>query len=69
MDLVEQIHIFGLTNIHTFGANVSLIRLFKLIFNYTKPQLIHQSRNITKNDYIVNCRAEYSLHYKCAHKT
>ena len=39
MDLVEQIHIFGLTNIHTFGPNISLIRLFSLMLNYAKPRL------------------------------
>ena len=31
MDLVELIHIFSLTNIHTFGPIISLIRLFILI--------------------------------------
>ena len=38
-ELVEQIYIFGLTNIHTFGPNISLIRLFSLILNYAKPQI------------------------------
>ena len=31
MDLVEQVHIFGLLNFHTNGSNISLIRLFSLI--------------------------------------
>ena len=31
MDLVEKVHIFGLLNIHTFGPNVSIIRLISLI--------------------------------------
>ena len=39
MDLVELIHIFGLTNIHTFGPKISLIRLFSLMFNYAKPRM------------------------------
>ena len=39
IDLVEQVHIFGLSNIHTFKSNISLIRLFSLIFNYAKPRL------------------------------
>ena len=39
MDLVEQIHIFGLTNIHTFGPNISLLRLFNLMLNYEKPRI------------------------------
>ena len=39
MDLVEQVHTFGLTNIHTFGPNFSLIKLFSLMLNYAKPQL------------------------------
>ena len=39
MDLVEQVHIFGLTNIHTFGPNISLIRRFSLMLNYAKPRL------------------------------
>ena len=36
MDLVEQVHIFGLSNIHTYGSNISLIRLFSLIFNFVE---------------------------------
>ena len=40
MDLVEQVHNFGLSNIHTYGSNISLIRLLSLIFNYAKPQLL-----------------------------
>ena len=40
LDLVELIHIFGLTNIHTFGPKTSLIRLFSLMFNYAKPRLL-----------------------------
>ena len=40
MDLVEQVHIFGLSNIHTYGSNISLIRLFSLIFNYAKLRII-----------------------------
>ena len=39
MDLVEQVHIFGLANIHTFGPNIKLIRLFTLMFNYAKPPI------------------------------
>ena len=39
MELVELIYIFGLTNIHTFGPKISLIRLFSLMFNYAKPRL------------------------------
>ena len=39
MDLVEQIHIFGLANIRTFGPIISLIRLFSLMLNYAKPRL------------------------------
>ena len=39
MDLIEQIDIFGLSNIHTFEPNISLIRLFSLIFNYAKPRI------------------------------
>ena len=40
MDLVEQIHIFGLSNILTFETNISLIGLFRLIFNNAKPQMM-----------------------------
>ena len=39
MDLVDQVHIFGLSNIHTFERNISLIRLFSLIFNFAKPRI------------------------------
>ena len=41
MDLVGQVHIFSLTNIHTFGPNICLIRLFSLMLNYAKPRLIN----------------------------
>ena len=39
MKLVGQVHIFGLKNIHTFGPNISLSRLFSLVLNYAKPRL------------------------------
>ena len=38
--LVDQVHICGLSNIHNFEPNISLIRLFSLIFNYEKPQML-----------------------------
>ena len=41
MYLVEQFHNFGLTNIHTFGPNISLNRLFSLMLNYAKPRLLY----------------------------
>ena len=34
MDLVEQVHFYGLSNIRTFEPNISLLRLFSLIFNF-----------------------------------
>ena len=40
MDLVEQVHIFGLSNIHTFEHNINLIRLFSLIFQLCKTPII-----------------------------
>ena len=40
MDLVEQVHIFGLTKIHTFEPNTNLIRLFSLMLNYAQLRLI-----------------------------
>ena len=42
-NLVEQVHIFGLSNIHTYGYNISLIRLVSLIFNYAKPRIKFQN--------------------------
>ena len=36
MDLVELIHSFDLSNIHTFVYNVSLTRLFSLNFQLCK---------------------------------
>ena len=55
MDLVEQVHIFGLSNIHTEGSNSSLIRLFSLIFNYAKPRLIqHTNLYCTFNMYCLH---------------
>ena len=46
MDLVEQVHIFGLANIHTFEPNINLIRLFTLMFNYAKARLTIQTWNM-----------------------
>ena len=37
MDLAEQVHIFGLSNIHTFAPNISL---FSLTLNYAIPRII-----------------------------
>ena len=42
MELVEQVHVFGFTNIHTFEPNSSLIRLFSLIFNYANPWIFNR---------------------------
>ena len=39
MDLVEQVHNFGLTNIHAFGPIINLIRLFSLMLNCAKPRI------------------------------
>ena len=44
MDFVEQVHIFSVTNIHSFGPNISLIRLFSLMLNYAKPQMKDKKR-------------------------
>ena len=38
-DPVEQFHVFGLSNMHTFEPNISLSRLFSLIFVYAKTRL------------------------------
>ena len=39
MDLVEQVRIFVLSNIHTFGLNIILISLFSLKLNCAKPRM------------------------------
>ena len=52
MDLVEQVHIFGLANIHTFGPNFSLIRLFSLMLNYAKPRLLQDKIRSSQNMYV-----------------
>ena len=49
MDLVELVHIFGLTNIRTFGP----IGLFSLMLNYAKPRLLHFQYG--------NCRLKFQL--------
>ena len=36
LDLAEQVHVFGLSNNHTFGPNISLNRPLSLMFNYAK---------------------------------
>ena len=41
MDLVEQVHIFGLSNTHAYGSYLSLSSLFGLIFNYEKRRLFN----------------------------
>ena len=38
MDLLERVHIYGLSKIHSFDPNFSLIRLFKSNFN-GKPRI------------------------------
>ena len=43
MDLVEQVHIHGFTNIHTFEPNISLIRLFSLILIMQNPECLYRS--------------------------
>ena len=48
MDLVEQVHVLGFTNIHTFGLNFSLIRLFSLMLNYAKARLFRLSVVLTR---------------------
>ena len=37
MNLVEQVHIFHLSNIHTFEPNISLIKLFGLFSTMQNP--------------------------------
>ena len=49
MNLVEQVYIFGLSNIHTYKSNISLIRLFSLIFNYAKPSTYMVSLVLTNS--------------------
>ena len=39
MDLFQQVHSFGLTNIHTFGPIITLIRLFSAMLNFAKSLL------------------------------
>ena len=46
MDPVEQVHIFGLTNIHVFEPNNNLIRLFSLIFNYAKLRIMRKYKDL-----------------------
>ena len=47
MDFIEQVHIFGLSNIHTFEPNISP-RLFSLIFNYAKFRLLQTLLSISQ---------------------
>ena len=44
MDLAEQFKIFGLSNIHTFEPNISIIKLFNLIFNNAKPRVRYKRK-------------------------
>ena len=45
-DFVEQVHIFGLSNIHTFEPNI------RLIFNQTNPRLtIYETPKINHFSY------------------
>ena len=55
MDLAEQVHIFGLTNMHTFGLNISLIRLFSLMLNYAKPRIF---RNFEYYNLLISSKLE-----------
>ena len=47
MDLVEQVHSFGLSIMHNFEPNISSI------FNYAKPRIFHLNIFILK--YACNC--------------
>ena len=49
MDPVEQFHNFGLTNIHTFGPNISQIGLFSLRLNYAKPRMMTNCKQRRSN--------------------
>ena len=40
MDLIEEVHIFGLSDINNFELNITLIRLFSLIINCAKPRML-----------------------------
>ena len=60
MGVVEQVHIFGLTNIHTFEENNSLIWLFSLIFNYAIPRM-SVLKNSSTQVMDVQSTAGYSL--------
>ena len=42
MDLVEQVHFFGLTNTQTFGLIISLIRLLTIVLDYAKPRILYE---------------------------
>ena len=39
MDLFNKVHIFELMEVHPFGRNIMLIRLFSLMLNYAKPRV------------------------------
>ena len=43
MDLVEQVHIFGFSNIHTFGPNIGLN---SLMLNYAKHRMSNLKKDI-----------------------
>ena len=51
MDLIEQVHIHGFTNIHTFEPNISLIRLFSLISIMQNPECLRSQLYHKANSY------------------
>ena len=46
MDLVEQVHIVGVSNIHTYGSNISLVMLFLSNFQLCKTPNIKKKSGI-----------------------
>ena len=39
MGLFNKVHVFEPIKVHTFGPNISLIRLFGAMLNYAKPRI------------------------------
>ena len=46
MDLFNKVHILGLMKSHIYETNISLFRLFSLMLNYGKQQLLLYLKNL-----------------------
>ena len=53
MDLVEHVHMFGLSDIHTFELDISLIIVINIIFNHATHRLMTRTHYLFMNSQLL----------------